>query len=156
MSQEFRNNKKTQRRILYEITKHVSIRKTHPNLYLSLMIVAIMSIGLSLNFYFYTPTFNPYGINKEVVGAIFLILGFSQLIFLNLYHNLKLVRLVLAISISFMLFWGVSNTQQAFAGKASFQLPVLYIGLALIQLPLLVEPSTNPMTSSKKNNREAE
>lgn len=147
----YKDTKKTKSRVLHEITKHVSTRKTHPNLYISLTTIALTSIALALNFHFYTPTFNPYGINKEIIGAIFFLLGFSQLIFLNLYHNLKFVRLILAMSISFMLFWGFSNTQQAFAGKASFQLPILLISLAILQIPLLLEPSTNPMTINKKN-----
>lgn len=143
-------NKRAKRRVLSEITKHVSIRKTHPNLYISLMTIAVASIALGVNLHYFTPTFRPYGISEELIGACFSVLGLSQLIFLNLYHNLKLVRLVLAMSISFMLFWGLSNTQQSFAGKASFQLPILLITLAALQIPLLVEPSTNPMTSNKK------
>lgn len=135
-------------KVLEELTKRVSIRKTHPNMYRFLMVIALMSTALAVNLYLTTPTFKPYGIEKEVIASIFLVLGFSQLVLLNLCHNLKLVRLTMAISIAFMLFWGGSNSQQAFAGKASFQLPILLVSLALLQLPLLIEPASNPMTSS--------
>lgn len=142
--------KKGDKRVLHEIHKRVSLRKTHPNLFIALNILALTSVALSINFYFSKPTFNPYDIDKEVVAVVFFILGISQLIVLTLYHNLKLVRLAVAASVGILLFWGISNTQQGFQGKASFQLPILYIALALLQLPLLIEPRTNPMTSDGK------
>lgn len=135
-------------KVLDRITKNVSIRKTHPAMYRVLMIVAVMFVALALNLYLTTPTFNPYGISKTLIATIFLVLGVSKIIFLNIYHNLKLVRLMVAIATSFMMFWGVSNSQQSFAGKASFQLPILYITLALINLPFLVEPASNPLTKN--------
>jgi len=49
-----------------------------------------------------------------------------------------------------MLFWGASNAQQSLAGNASFQLPILYIALAVLQIPLLVEPPVNPMTKKEE------
>lgn len=138
---------------LNEITKRVSMRKTHPNMYRVLMIIAIMSVALAVNLYSTTPTFNPYGISKTIIASIFLGIGISQIIFLNLWHNLKLVRLTTAVSVGFMMFWGLSNSQQSFAGKASFQLPILFIALATLQLFLLIEPVTNPMTSTHKEGK---
>lgn len=139
-------SKKAKRRVLYEITKHVSIRQTHLLMYRVLVIVAVGSIALAINLYLTKPTFAPYGLPKGVIATIFLFLGIVQLGLLSLYHYLKLVRLVLAASGGFMMFWGLSNTQQAFAGKSSFQLPILFVMLALIQWSFLLEPASNPLT----------
>lgn len=124
----------------------VRIRNTHPALYRSIMTLATMSVLLAANFWTSTPTFNPFGFNKNVIGGIFFTLGASQLLFLNVLHDLRKVRLILAVSLSFFMFWGLSNTQQAFAGKASFQLPILLVSFAVLHLPLLVESPVNPMT----------
>lgn len=135
---------------LEELVKKVSVRKSHPNMYRVLMIIALMSIALAINLYLTTPTFNPYGLSKTLIASIFLGLGISQIILLNLYRNLKLVRLTTATSVSFMMFWGVSNTQQAFAGKSSFQLPILLVALAILQVSLLTEPVANPLTKKTR------
>lgn len=127
----------------------VIIRKSHPALYRSIMTVGCMGIALALNFWFSRPTFNPYGVPKEIIGCVFFVLGLSQVVFLNLFHKLKLVRITLAVSIVFMLFWGGSNTIQFFAGNASLQLPILYLALAVIQLPWLIESPINPMTEKR-------
>lgn len=124
----------------------VNIRHTHPGLYHSIMTLGVMSVALAVNFWGSNPTFNPYGISKDLIGGIFFILGVSQLVFLNVFRDLRKVRLVLAASVSFMFFWGASNAQQSFAGEASFQLPILYLALAILQIPLLIEPPVNPMT----------
>lgn len=124
----------------------VRIRSTHPALFRSIQILSVMSLALAVNFWTSNPTFNPYNIPKDLIGGIFALLGVSQFLFVNVFHQLRLVRATLAVSLSFMLFWGISNTQQAFAGKASFQLPILLITLAVLHIPLLVESPVNPMT----------
>lgn len=129
--------------------ERVKIRDTHPALYRSIMILAIMSTALAINFWGSNPTFNPYGIPKNVIGAVFFLLGTSQLFFLNVRHNLRMVRLMLAISLTFIIFWGVSNMQQFFAGNASLQLPILYLAVAAMHVPLLTEAPVNPMTRKK-------
>lgn len=128
------------------VHNRVRLQKTHPNLYHLIMILNLSNIALALNFWISHPTFNPYGINKDLIGCIFFALGSIQIVFLNFHRDLRAVRLVMAISIGFNLFWGLSNAQQSFAGKASFQLPILYITLALIRVPLMFESPVNPMT----------
>lgn len=123
----------------------VNIRRTHPGLYRSILTLSIMSVALAVNFWISNPTFNPYGIPKDLIGLVFFLLGWSQLIFL-LFRDLRKVRLVLAISLGFMFFWGVTNTQQFFAGNASLQLPILYITIAALHVPILIESPVNPMT----------
>lgn len=124
----------------------LNIRNSHPGLYHSIMTVSIASIALAANFWASNPTFNPYGIDKNLIGVVFAVLGVSQLVFLNLVRNLRMVRIGLAVSIGWMLFWGATNTQQFFAGNASLQLPILYVALAVLQIPLLIESPVNPMT----------
>lgn len=131
-------------------TRRANIYRTHRNLYMVLMTLAVMNVALLLNFYRTNPTFNPYDIDRRIIGSVFGVLGVGQIVFLNFYRNLRLVRGTLALSMSFTLFWGVSNTEQSFAGRASFQLPILYVALAALQLWLLVEPATNPV--SRKTN----
>lgn len=130
------------------MAKHnkVRIRNTHPALYRSILILAIMSMALAVNFWFSNPTFSPLGIPKNAVGAIFILLGVSQFLFLNVFHNLRMVRLILAVSLGWFCFWGLINTIQFFAGNASLQLPILYVFLAVLHAPLLVEPPVNTTT----------
>lgn len=127
----------------------VDIRKSHPGLYHSLMVISIMSVSLAFNFWFSRPTFNPYGWSKYAVGVVFAVLGANQIVFLNIVRDLRAVRLTLFASISWMLFWGLSNAEQSFAGASSFQLPILYVALAVMQMPLLVEAPVNPMTEKE-------
>lgn len=127
----------------------LNLRYAHPNLYRSIMVFPLLSVALAVNFWISNPTFNPYGIPKNLIGVIFAVLGISQLIFLNLFHNLRMVRIGLSLSIAWMLFWGLSNTQQFLAGNASLQLPILYLALAVLQIPLLIESPVNPMTTRR-------
>ncbi len=110
------------------------------------MVLAVMSLALALNFWTSSPTFNPFDINKNLIGAVFLMLGVWHLVFLNLVHSLRLVRIGSALSIFFLSAWGLGNAQQSLAGKASFQLPILYLALAALHYFQLLEPPVNPMT----------
>jgi len=115
-----------------------------------MMTVAVASVALAVNFWIYMPTFTPYGVPYPVVGAVFAGLGVSELVFLNVVRDLRLVRLTVTASIGVMLAWGIANTEQVFAGKASFQLPIMYVAIAVIQVWLLLEPPINPMTERKR------
>lgn len=130
--------------------RKLNIRHSHPALYHSIMVLALGSIALAVNFWTSRPTFNPFSIPKEVVGCVFFALGVSQLVFLNVVRDLRMVRLALAASIAVNLAWGLSNTQQWINGKASLQLPILYVAIALLQRPLLTEAPVNPMTEIEK------
>lgn len=128
----------------------VNIRRRHPSLYLSIMVLAIMSVSLAVNFWTSTPTFTPFNVNNNLVGIVFFVLGVGQLVFLNLVRNLTMVRLGSAFSIFFMVAWGLGNAQQSIEGKASFQLPIVYIALAALHYLLLQEPPVNPITGTKE------
>jgi hypothetical protein len=126
----------------------VRLRDTHPNLYRSLMTVALIFVALGFNFLLTTPTFQQYDIPKNYIGTGFLALGLGNLLFLNLRRNLKAVRMLLIVGIAYMLFWGVGTTQTFFEGTSSLQLCILYFGLAALQAPLLLEPFFNPVTAN--------
>lgn len=131
-----------------------NIRLTHPNLYYSLLVFAAINIGLGLNFIFANPTFNPYQIDKAVIGSVFLALGLLKVTFLQLFRNLKILRLVMTAEVIFMMFWGVGTTITFFRGQTSLQLFVLYAGLSALEVFLLAEPIVNPV--SQKTNHEPE
>lgn len=131
----------------------VDVRLNHPTLYRSIMTFAVISIGLGLNFFFTNPTFNPYQIDKAMVGSVFMALGVGKIIFLNFKRNLRMVRLIMSMSIGFMMFWGVGSSITFFQGRTSLQLFVLYTGLSALQMFLLLEPSLNPLTKQLKNER---
>lgn len=128
----------------------VDIRRSHPNLYYAITILAVACIALGLNFLLTTPTFSPLNIPKEVIGITFMVLGVSKMILLNFHRDLKLLRVVMAITFSFIMFWGLINSRQAFAGKSSFQLSIVYLTIAALEFPLLIEGSVNPYTERKK------
>lgn len=129
--------------------RRVNLRKSHPGLYRSIFTVGCMGVALALNFWFSSPTFNPYGLDKNIVGLLFALLGTTQLVFLVVFRDLRMVRIMLAVSLGWMMFWGLSNTQQYFAGKSSLQLPILFITISILQVPLLIESPVNPFTEKK-------
>ena len=110
------------------------------------MALAIMRVALAINLWTSNPTFNPYGISKNLIGIVFFLLGVWHLYFLNVVHNLIMVRLGSVALVFFLTLWGLGNMQQSFAGAASFQLPLIYLAVAGIHYILLLEPPVNPMT----------
>lgn len=128
-----------------------NIRLSHPNLYRSIMTFALMDIGLGMNFLLTNPTFNAYGLDKVVPGVIFFTLGFSKVVFLNFSRNLKIVRILMTAEIIFMIIWGVGTSITFFQGRTSLQLFVLYVGFAVLETFLLIEPIVNPLSEVKKN-----
>jgi hypothetical protein len=125
----------------------INLRNTHPGLYRATMVAATASILLGLNFFFLTPTFQVYEASYTIWASVFLGLGVFKIVFLNARRNLKLVRLFMALSVSFLLFFGIGTMQPWIEGEGSLQLPILYLALALLQLPLLLEPFINPWTA---------
>lgn len=126
-----------------------SVRITHPNLYYLLNAVALILVALGLNFLLGPPpTFEQYGIPREVIGSGFLVIGLADLVFLNVWRSLRAVRVLLIVGITYQVFWGIGTTETAFAGTSSFQLFILYVGNAVIQALLVREPFFNPVTAT--------
>lgn len=130
--------------------RRVNIRLTHPALYRSIMVLAIGSILLALNFWTSNPTFSPLSIPKDLVGVVFAATGVGQIVYLNVVRDLRWVRRLLGASIFVHLVWGLLNCQQAINGRASWQLPLLYLIIAFLVRPLLTEAPVNPMTEVQK------
>lgn len=141
---------KKEQHALHLATRGANIFVTHRSLYLQLMLVAVASVALGLNYFLTTPTFKPYDIPSSTIGIVFLITGVGYIVFLNLFRNLKIVRIVMAISAGYYMFWGITNSQQFFLGKASLAFPVIFILVAGLQFVLMLEPSINPMTMNIK------
>jgi hypothetical protein len=125
------------------------IRKTHPLLWRAVMAYAAICGFLGLNFIFFHPAFLLYHQSNYWWGAIFLILCISKIVFLNLYRNLHLMRVTMACEVSFMLFLALGATEPVWTSSASLQLPILYIGLAILEIPLILEPFVNPWTARR-------
>lgn len=126
------------------------MRKTHPYLYKSCMTIAILSIGLGLNFWFLTPAFMPLKIPKELVAPIFFICGVIKLGLLLFSHNRTYLRLSMALSIVIYLFWAIATTYDFFARSlTSLQLPMFVTGVAVLGLWQLLARFTEPATAEK-------
>jgi len=127
--------------------RRVFVRDTHPLLFRTYLTFGLVSVGLGLNFLFTTPTFNPYHLDKMLVGTTFLILGLAQIVFLTAFRRIALLRLALAANIAFEVFWGIGASFTYFQGLSSLQLTVLYLGLAFLEFWLLIE---SPVTLTEK------
>lgn len=132
-----------------KLHQRVDLRKSHPLLFHLSMAIAVGSLVLALNFWFFAPAFDPYGVPKAAVGVVFAIIGTALLTFMTLYRDLRLVRFSQASSTLWMLFWGCINTKQFFDGNASLQLPLVFFTLAAMQIAMLIESPVNPMTEKK-------
>ena len=130
----------------------IKIKFSHPNLYHGILTFAVVNIALGLNFYFTNPTFNPYGIDKMIIGTIFLGLGLAKILFLVFWHKIRAVRIVMALEIGFMVFWAVGTTITFFQGRTSLQLFILYGGMVMNELFLLLEPVVNPVSATQEKN----
>lgn len=124
----------------------VNIRKTHPFLYSVIFACAVLCVGLAVSYWFGPPpTFNPYNINRDLVAGLFFLYGVWQIIFLATHH-LFMVRIGLAFASLLMAGWGIANTFQVFAGKASFTLPLVFGTIAWLHLRAMTEAPVNPFT----------
>jgi len=128
----------------------LDVRKTHPNLWRVVMAFAVINVLLGLNFMLLHPAFLIYHQSNYLWGLIFLILGMSKITFLNFYRNLRLVRLTMGCEVAFMTSLALGATEPVFTSSASLQLPILYLGLAALELPLMLEPFINPWTARRE------
>lgn len=123
------------------------MRNAHPNLYLTYMAYALLSIALGLNFLFLTPTFMPLDIDKWPIGLAFLSCGFVKLALLLFSSNHTWLRSVMALTVAMFAFWAGMTTFDFFRlSQTSLQLPLTYMGLAALGFLLLTEPFINPAT----------
>lgn len=127
------------------------MRNSHPNLYKTYITYATLSIALGLNFLFLTPTFMPLDISKWIIGLILLGCGVLKLSMLLLNYPTKWLRLSMALSVAIYTFWaGALTFDFVRFTQTSMQLPLAYIGLAVLGFILLTEPVSNPATKKQK------
>jgi hypothetical protein len=127
----------------------IRLSRTHPTLYRTVMLFAVLSIALGLNFWILAPTFWIYDQPNALWGTIFLALGTAKIVFLNFYRRLRAVRATMAFAVAYFLFLSVGTGQPFVEGQGSLQLPFLYLFCAVIQIPLLLEPFINPWTARR-------
>lgn len=126
----------------------INVRRTHPNLYWLLMVLAGTGIGLGLNFIFLQPTFLIWDAPNVLWGAIFLLSSANRIIALT-SRRLRWVRATMAFQCAYMAFLAIGTSQPYIEGQGSLQLPIIYAGMALLQVPLLMEPFVNPETAKQ-------
>lgn len=131
----------------------VKLHDTHPLLYRGFLTFALVSVALGLNFFFFTPAFNPYEIPVEITGGVFLALGLIKLAVIYKFPTLLNIRLSMAACMGWMIFWGVSTIMSFPA--TSLQLPILYAAMVAFQMWHLLEPYKNPLTATLRNKRDA-
>lgn len=140
----------------------INVRRTHPNLYWLLMFLALTGIALGLNFIILQPTFPIWDAPNVLWGTIFLVLSVARIIALNVYRRLRWVRATMAFSAAYMAFLAIGTGEPWWhwfmaeigvsggdPSRASLQLPIIYAGMALLQVPLLFEPFVNPVTAKQ-------
>lgn len=128
------------------------MKNTHPNLYKTYLTYAVLSIALGLNFFFLTPAFMPFQLDKFRVGLPFLGCGIIKLMLLLFNSRNKWLRLSMALSVFIYTFWAGALTFDFFdRSLTSMQLPIFVLGLAALGYFLLIEPATNPATEKNGN-----
>jgi hypothetical protein len=128
------------------------IRNAHRNLYRLVTALGVGFIALGLNFLILNPTFQIYDQPNWLWGAAFLALGAAKLVFLNTCH-LKLLRAAMSAAVGYNLILAIGTSQPAVEGTGSLQLPIFYALVVAIQVPMLLEPFSNPVaTAARKLN----
>ena len=128
----------------------VSLRLLHPNLYRAVMLLSGWFILLGLNFVIFTPTYLIFGMPNELWGSFFLLIGATEFFFLNVMNRLIMVQMALATGIPLCFILTIGTSEPFIHGVGSFQLPIMYLGLAVLQIPLALEAPVNPWTKAKR------
>lgn len=131
------------------VNGNIDIRKTHPNLYLMVMTLGAIDVLLAANFYWLNPTFEVYHLKNYVWASVFLTLGLAKWWFLNFKRSLRVVRMTMAFAVSFLVFFAIGTAEPWLDGVGSLQLPIMYLGMAAVQIPMLLEPFLNPWTARR-------
>lgn len=110
------------------------------------MIIAGLCLFQAFNFWTSNPTFNPWGVSRHLVGVVFFVIGMAHLLVVNLLRDMDRIRQTQIASLILMGVWGLSNCQQWLQGKASLQLPGLYVALAALHVAMRLESLVNLTT----------
>lgn len=121
------------------------VRQAHPNYWVSVMTFSMIYLALAANFLFLHPSFLIFGAPNQVWACIFFLLAVGQTVTVNM-GQLPWLRRVMACSIVYMALLAVGTSQPFLDKTGSLQLPILYLGLATLLVPLRAEPPSNPLT----------
>lgn len=125
----------------------MSLADRHPNLALLITTIAVLDLLLGLNFLFLNPTFLIWHAPNWIWGSTFLILGTGKLFSLYVLNNQWAVKVFVLLNILYASCLAAGTSEPFLDGAGSLQLPIFYLGLAVIQVPTLVEPFLNPATA---------
>lgn len=123
----------------------VNVRQAHPNYWVSVMTFSGIYMALALNFFLLHPTFLIFNAPNRVWGTIFVLLAAGQVVTVNMSW-LPWLRRVMACSIVYMAVLAAGTSQPFLDNTGSLQLPIMYVGLATLLVPLRAEPPSNPLT----------
>lgn len=124
----------------------MDIKRTHPHLFLAYLIYGLLCVALGLNFLFLNPTFDPLDVPKQIPGGISMTLGVCVLAFLK-FRSATPLRVAMASLITVFFFWCGALVFDFFRlGQTSLQLPITFLALGALAIPLTIEPSINPAT----------
>jgi len=125
----------------------VDLRKTHLNLWRMVLLLALGELLLGANFLWLQPTYPIFHAPNELWGVCFVVIALAQALALLISHSLPLVRGCMSVAVAYILIVAVGACEPWLDGVGSLQLAILYAGMAVIQLPLILEPFLNPMTN---------
>lgn len=123
----------------------VNVRQAHPNYWVSVMTFSGIYLALALNFLFLNPSFLIFGAPNQVWGSIFLMLSIGQILLIS-KGCLRWLRRLMACSVVYLAVLGAGTSQPFLDRTGSLQLPIMYVGLATLLVPLRAEPPSNPLT----------
>jgi hypothetical protein len=126
---------------------HVDLRKTHLNLWRMAFLLAVGELLLGANFLLLQPTYPIFHAPNELWGICFVVVAVSQMLALLVVHSLAFVRGCMSVAVAYTLIVAVGACEPWLDGVGSLQLAILYGGMAVIQIPLILEPFLNPMTN---------
>lgn len=121
------------------------VRQAHPNYWVSVMTFSVIYLALAFNFLFLSPSFLVFGAPNRVWGVLFVVLSVGQAVALTM-NWLPWLRRIMAGSTLYMMFLAVGTSQPFLDNEGSLQLPIMYLGLATLLVPLRAEPPSNPLT----------
>lgn len=127
-----------------------TIRGTHPNLYLAIIIFATWGILSGLNF-IVNGSAVEFGNWRYAIGGLFLVFGIAKLVGLRSYNSIKISRLgmlgcmILCILLStFYIGNYVSGSLVSWQGALNF------LALGVVQLTAISEPAVNPLNMKRE------
>lgn len=127
-----------------------TVRGTHPNLFLAILIFGVWGILTGLNFIVNGSAVD-FGDWRYTIGVCYLIFGTAKLVGLKSYRDVRISRLgmlgcmVLSLLLSTFYFYNyVSGNLVSWQGALNF------LALGVVQLTAISEPAVNPLNMKRE------